>query len=645
MNVMKKTIILLAFFLTTFVHSQEKKIQEANSEYDKLGYMNAVSIFIEVDKNGYGSPDIYKKIADSYYFNGNYIEANKWYEKLINNPEVVEYEYYYRYAQTLKVVPNLELSNYYLALFSKLKDADSRSKQFEDNTNYLNQISKDNGRYEVTSLQVNSKYSDFGVFQFQDQIVFTSSRPNDRPRIDSWTNQPFSSLYVCDVNKLDAKVNPELFFNNNLLFNNESTAVITKDGKTLFFTRNNFKKGKNKKNSKDEVSLKIYKASLINGEWTNIKELSFNSDDYNCAHPALSPDEKTLYFSSNMPGTFGQSDLYKVTLLEDGKFTKPENLGNQINTEGRETFPYLSSENEFYFASDGHLGLGGLDVFISKINNDNTYSKPFNLGNPINSAFDDFSYTIDSKTKIGYFSSNRPNGSGSDDIYKIFEKKSLSEETEKLFVGKVVDALLGTPIENVVVTLLDDAKTIIDKTTTNYSGDFFFKNNYKNNGWYVMYDHESFETKEDYFRNKLQSNNNVVTSLLPKEVKLQDGLDLAKFFSIQNIYFDLDKAEINEKAEKQIAILLYVLQQNPEIKIEIRSHTDSRASAAYNMELSDKRAFATFNWLVGKGINSSRISYKGYGETKLVNDCTDGVPCSEEEHQMNRRSEFIVIKN
>uniref|UniRef100_UPI004049C8F9 OmpA family protein n=1 Tax=Flavobacterium sp. TaxID=239 RepID=UPI004049C8F9 len=150
---------------------------------------------------------------------------------------------------------------------------------------------------------------------------------------------------------------------------------------------------------------------------------------------------------------------------------------------------------------------------------------------------------------------------------------------------------------------------------------------------------------EDYYRNKLKSNSDLITTMLPKEVKLQDGLDLAKFFSIQNIYFDLDKAEINEKAEKQIAILLYVLQQNPEIKIEIRSHTDSRASAAYNMELSDKRAFATFNWLVGKGINSSRISYKGYGETKLVNDCTDGVPCSEEEHQMNRRSEFIVIKN
>lgn len=642
---MKKIIPIVAFFLFFFSFSQERKIKEANSAYEKLGYMNAVSIFIEVDKNGYGSPDIYKKIADSYYFNGNYIEANTWYEKLIKGTDKVDYEYYYRYAQTLKTVPDIELSNYYLGLFSKLKEADSRSKQFEDNTEYLIQIGKDNGRYEVTHLDLNSKYSDFGVFEYQDKIIFTSSRPNEYAKIDSWTNQPFSSLYVAPNNSAKKTPKAELFFNSKLSSNNESTAVITKDGKTLFFTRNNFENKKNKKNSKDEVSLKIYSAKLINGEWSNIIQLPFNSDDFNCAHPALSVDEKFLYFSSNMPGSFGQSDLYKVELMEDGQYGLPQNLGNQINTEGRETFPFLSANNELYFASDGHLGLGGLDIFVSKINSDDSFSKPFNIGNPVNSPFDDFSYVINPDSKIGYFSSNRPKGKGSDDIYKFYEKKTLAEETEKLFVGKVVDALFGTPIENVVVTLFDDAKIIIDKTTTNQDGEFFFRNNYTNNGWYVMYNHDIYEAKEDYYRNKLQSNTNVQTLLLPKEVELRDGLDLAKFFSIQNIYFDLDKYEITENAEKQIAILLYVMQQNPNMKIEIKSHTDSRASKSYNMKLSKNRALATYNWLVNKGIDPSRITAKGYGESMLVNNCSDGVPCSEEEHQMNRRSEFIVIGN
>ncbi|WP_445718833.1 OmpA family protein [Flavobacterium sp.] len=642
---MKKIITSIVVMLFFIGFSQEKKIKEANEAYEKLGYMNAVSIYIEVDKNGYGSPDIYKKIADSYYFNANYIEANKWYQKLIKSSEIVDYEYYYRYAQTLKTVPDIEKSNYYLALFSKLKEADSRAKEYDDNTQYLKQIKTDNGRYEISTLNINSNYSDYGVFEYKERIIFTSTREHNRVKIDSWTNQPFSGLYVSILEKLNRFSSPEFFLNSSFFSSNESTAVITKDGQTLYFTRNNFNRKKNKKNSKDEVSLKIYSAKLHNGNWTDVQELPFNSDDYNCAHPALSSDEKFLYFSSNMPGTLGQSDLFRVAVLPNNTFGVPENLGAEINTEARETFPFLSSDNELYFASNGHLGLGGLDVFVSKINNDDTFSKPFNIGNPINSAFDDFSYSINAQSHIGYFSSNRPGGKGSDDIYKFFEKKSLMEETEKLFVGKVVDALFGFPVENVVVTLFDDAKTIIDKTTTNSTGEFFFKNNYRNKGWYVRYDHEVYETKEDYYRNKLKSNSGLITTMLPKEVKLQDGLDLAKFFSIQNIYFDLDKSEINDKAEKQIAILLYVMQKNPDIKLEIKSHTDSRASKSYNLELSNKRALETSNWLVKNGIDSSRISSKGYGESRLVNHCSDGVKCSEEEHQMNRRSEFIVIGN
>lgn len=633
------TLFMLMLFFIGF--SQEKKIKEANAAYEKLGYMNAVSIYIEVDKNGYGSPDIYKKIADSYYFNANYSEANVWYEKLIKSTEDVDYEYYYRYSQTLKTVPDLEKSNYYYALFSRMKKADSRAQQFEAQSNYLSQIKTDSKRYTISNLEINSAFSDYGVFESKDGIIFTSARASKESKLDSWTKQPFSALYSSKVNASNQFENSESFLKNTIFNSNESTAILTKDGLTLYFTRNNFKKNKQKKNNKDEVSLKIYSARFKNGQWTDVVELSFNSDNYNCAHPTLSPDEKTLYFSSNMPGTLGQSDLYRVAILADGKFGAPENLGATINTEGRETFPFLSAEGELYFASDGHLGLGGLDVFVSKMNEDRSFSKPINLGNPINTAYDDFAYVINSETQIGYLSSNRPGGKGSDDLYTFLENKSVYGQAS-VFSGTLQDALFGTPIANAVVSLFDDSKKMVDKTTTNANGEFVFNNNYTALGWYLTYEHDSYETKEDYLKTTLFSPLKGPISLLPKAVQLKQGVDLAKFFSIQNIYFDLDQWEITPKAEKQIALLLHVLQQNPELKLEIKSHTDSRASAAYNLELSNKRALATLNWLVSKGIAIDRISSRGLGEKEPINHCVDGVSCSEEEHQMNRRSEFIV---
>lgn len=638
MKSLSTLLVLLLFFLG---FSQEKKIKEANAAYAKLGYMNAVSIYIEVDKNGYGSPDIYKKIADSYYFNANYPEANIWYEKLIKSTEDVDYEYYYRYSQTLKTVPDLEKSNYYYALFSRLKKADSRAQQFEAQSNYLSQITTDSERYTVSLLEINSSFSDYGVFESKEGILFTSTRADENAKIDTWTQQPFSGLFSSKLDSSHSFKNPEAFLKNTIFNSNESTAILTKDGLTLYFTRNNFKKNQQKKNAKDEVSLKIYTAHFKNGKWTDVMELPFNSDYYNCAHPALSADEKTLYFTSNMPGTMGQSDLYRVAILENGTFGTPENLGNTINTEGRETFPFLSATGELYFASDGHLGLGGLDVFVSKKNEDASFSKPINLGNPINTAYDDFAYVLNSETRVGYFSSNRPGGKGSDDLYTFLENKSVYGQAS-VFSGTLQDALFGTPIANAVVSLFDDSKKMVDKTTTNANGEFIFNNNYTTLGWYLTYEHASYETKEDYLKTTLFSPLKGPISLLPKAVQLKQGVDLAKFFSIQNIYFDLDQWEITPKAEKQIALLLHVLQQNPELKLEIKSHTDSRASAAYNLELSNKRALATLNWLVSKGIAIDRISSRGLGEKEPINHCVDGVSCSEEEHQMNRRSEFIV---
>ncbi|AOC96989.1 Outer membrane porin F precursor [Flavobacterium anhuiense] len=459
-------------------------------------------------------------------------------------------------------------------------------------------------------------------------------------RKHKWTGEYFTNIYNASIDVATGA--PSKAHRIKSLLNSrfhESTIVFTKDGKTAYFTRNNFIDGKKGKDDNKFTLIKIYKADFDNEKFSNIIALPFTSDNYTTAHPALSPDEKTLYFTSDMPGTIGQSDIYKVSVKGNGSFGSPENLGASINTEGKETFPYVTSENEIYFASDGHPGLGGLDVFVGQIENNGTISNIQNLGNDVNSPKDDFAYSIDPLSRQGYFSSNKDGGQGSDDIYKFTEIRQLKCLQE--LNGVITDSQSGVVLPGTELTLYENQK-IIKSTISNSSGEYTFAVECGKN-YMVRAQKIEYETKEELVTIGKVSGKTSLPIALDKSVcKVTVGDDLGKCFGIKMIYFDLDKYNIRTEAAIDLEKILDVLNQHPNMKLDIRSHTDSRASHQYNLRLSDQRAKATLNWLIKNGVAPNRLTAKGYGETDLINKCVDNVPCTEEEHQANRRSEFII---
>lgn len=363
----------------------------------------------------------------------------------------------------------------------------------------------------------------------------------------------------------------------------------------------------------------------------------FNSDNYSCAHPALSVDEKELYFSSNQPGTIGMSDIYKVTILENDTYGTPENLGAKINTEGRETFPFITNDNVLIFASDARAGLGGLDLYYVHLDSENKEVKTF--GAPINSPQDDFGLIYKEAVKEGFFTSNRTEDNlGKDDIYSF---KSL--ELPKIFKVKasVIEEATSIPV-GAEVNLLDENKNPIGKYTANNEGKLQIADLEQGKTYFVSIVHPNFEPYETSVT-YLSKETEQVFKLKKKELELSE-VDLAKILGIRIIYFDLDKHFIRKDAALELQKIANIMKEYPQMKIDVRSHTDSRNAAAYNQKLSQRRADATRAWLIKQGIAPERLTATGYGESKLMNQCADGVKCSEAEHQANRRSEFIIIE-
>ena len=637
---MKNYILLFLIIVNVFSfdsYAQQSKINAADKKYDNYAYIDAIKTYEKVANKGYKSEDMFKKLGNSYYFNSNFEGASKWYGELFAMNTSVEPEYYYRYAQSLRAIGQTELANKMMDEFAtKFKD-DIRSKLYNENVNYLDQIKANSGRYDIENAGINSKYSDYGTFVHDNKIYFSSARDtgNFSKRKHKWTGEYFTNLYIADVDSSKVK---KFKTNLNTKFH-EASPVFTKDGKTVYFTRNNYVDGKKGKDEEKTTLIKIYKATLENGKWTNITAVPFDSDNYSTAHPALSPDEKTLYFASDMPGTLGQSDLYQVSINSDGSYGTPVNMGKTINTEGKETFPFVTDENEIYFSSDGRPGLGGLDVFAGKIEKDGTISDIQNVGADINSPKDDFAYVIDPVSRKGYFSSNKEGGQGSDDIYKFIENKALRCVQE--LSGAITDAETAVILPGAKVSLYDN-QTVLNTTIADDNGIYKFPVDCGKT-YNVRAEKEEYETKEVSITiGKLSGKTSLPIALTKNTCRVTIGDDLGTCFGIKMIYFDLDKSNIRTEAAIDLEKILVVLNENPGMKLDIRSHTDSRATFKYNEALSDRRAKSTIEWLIKNGVAAKRLTGKGYGETQLVNKCADDVPCTEAEHQENRRSEFII---
>lgn len=627
-----------------------KKEVKGNKEYDKLAFADAIKTYEKMYKDGSKSSDMLYKLGNAYYFNAELEKANKWYSELYTTNAKLEAEFYYRFAQTLKAVKDYTTSDVVMGKFSQQSGTDNRAKLFLKNRDYLDKIKRNSGRYKIENAGINSKYSDYGTAFNGKEVVFSSARDtgNFYKRIHTWTGQYFTNLYSSPiledytlgaVAKFGKKLNTKF---------HEDTPAFTKDGKTVYFTRNDYLEQRGY--SAEKVTLlKIFKATVDqDGQWNNITPLSFTSDNYQAAHPALSADEKTLFFASDMPGTRGQSDLYKVKINDDGGFGKVENLGDAINTEGRETYPFISDDNELYFASDGQPGLGGLDIYVTKIPKDgsNNFKEVLNLGEEANSSKDDFALIIDSKTKIGFLSSNRDGGQGNDDIYKFAEIKPIW--CEQVLIGLISDEATQATLPNTTVQLLDESFNKINETVSDAQGKYQFLTIECGKKYYLRASIEGYIIKEVAVSIATETGKTILNIDLKKvEIKKETltvkvGDDLAKTLNISMIYFDLSKSLIRPDAAVELTKTLNVMLQSPTMTIDIRSHTDSRDTANRNTDLSKRRNKSTIAWLVKNGIAAKRITGRGYGESRLINRCKDGVKCSEAEHQRNRRSEFIV---
>ncbi|WP_036496843.1 OmpA family protein [Myroides odoratimimus] len=651
---MRKEILWSIFLLMGLgVYGQKVIEKKADKIYEVQAYVNAIKIYEKLASKGYMNADMLRKLGNSYYFNGKLVEANRWYGELFEGEyedkgkEIIASEYYYRYAQTLRSIQDYEKSNQMMEVFSVLEKQDSRARLFTSTKDsYLEDIEKNSNGFELTNLSVNSPYSDFGAAIWRNQFVYTSARETEYKtgkELHEWTNESYTALFRSRMNPdrtyeeshrllpgMDARVN-------------EATAIFTEDGKTMYFTRNNTTaNGKRKLNKNRTALLKIYKATLSeDNQWENIVDLPFNSDNFSTANPALSPDEKWLYFSSDREGTVGQSDIFRVPIYENGDFGRVENLGTKINTEGRETFPFISKDWVLFFSSDGHPGLGGLDVFAVQIDANGSIGDIKNMGAPINSSADDFGMYINTEKNQGYVSSNRAKGVGGDDIYFFTEK--LCYQVVK---GKVLDIDTNEALANAKITLYDSAYKEIQEVITDENGNYRIDNLLCGEKYRLKTEVLDYNTEENIIHltkePNLVVNTNIVLEKTEKPLSKDD--DLFKILNLQPIYFDYDKAFIRPDAAIEIMKVVEVLKLYPTMKIDVRSHTDSRGNDQYNLKLSDRRAKATVEWITAQGVDQKQVTGKGYGETQLLNHCSNGVNCSDEEHQLNRRSEFIVTE-
>ncbi|WP_161433341.1 carboxypeptidase-like regulatory domain-containing protein [Poritiphilus flavus] len=453
------------------VSAQENRLKKANKDYEELAFPDATSIYLKIAESGFKSEELFQKLGNNYYFNAKYADALKWYAELLdlnNSPE--DPIYLLRYSQTLKALGHNKESEIMYNRFQERilgEDANySTDAQF-----YLNLIADNSNRYTLQPLTINTDKVEFGATVLGDKLIYTAAGEMSGPvkRIHSWTNEIFYDFYQAKIEENGNLGKAEKMPGNLNSRYNESSVVFTKDGNTAYFTRNNTTpKSKKVKGRKD--NLKIYRATKVNDKWKNIEDLSINSDIYSNAHPALSPDERSLFFASNMPGSLGQTDIFMVEINADGSLSEPENLGPGINTRGRESFPFVSGDQELYFSSDGHFGLGSYDVFYVDLTAKT--HQIINLGKPINSSFDDFAFWIDNKTHQGYFSSNRQGGKGQDDIYRFTEIIPIKKAISNTISGKVTDEKTGEPQEGVTITFRDMENNILASVTTDESGSY-----------------------------------------------------------------------------------------------------------------------------------------------------------------------------
>ena len=725
---MKRTVLVCAMALVAFSVSAQKSPKELKAEkhFNNYSYHKAIDKYEELD--GLSTEGV-RNLGDAYRYTNKTEKAEEQYAIVASATDNTA-EDLFMYAEILKMNGKHSEADNWMKKFHDRASGDTRGEQYANNLGAYTKLKKDEGRFAIKNLDVNSEQEDFGAAFYKNQVVFASSREGTKSvrRKWNWNRLPFLDLYVGDKNEENELSNLEQL---NKKINNkyhEGPATFSADGNYMVFTRNNYKG----KSSDGVIKLQLFQTTYNGEKWSEATALPFNSNEHSVGHASLSADGNTLYFASDMEGGKGGVDIYMAEKKSDGSWGDAKNV-EAINTEGNEMFPFIHQDGLLFFSSDGHVGLGGLDVFVTKIKEDGGYSKIKNAGFPVNGEQDDFSFILDQNQKMGYFSSNREGGKGDDDLYsfkmlkpftfgktlkgttkdkqggivpgatvvlkdnegnevgtvttdengnytftvepdkdfvlggtkdKYFdgEQEATSKTEDDVIVADLIlekdpglslyalitDKKSGEPLEGVTLTIVDNMTGTQEQITTPTTGDYrkpLIDKKLNDRGSYNL-----TLQKEGYFSKTVTYNtefnkegqydvHGTLDLGMDPEVK-----DLTELVKINPINFDLNKYNIRPDAAAELDKIVDIMNKYPGMEVELGSHTDCRGSDYYNKVLSDKRAKASAKYIQSKITDPDRIYGKGYGETRLLNHCKNGVQCSEEEHALNRRTEFKVIK-
>jgi len=625
------SIFIITLLSSAILTAQSNETKRADKHFNKYEFVEAATDYLKLVTDGKADTYVYSQLAESYFNVFNTVEAEKWYAKALetsSEPEMV-----YNYSQMLKANGKYEESNTQLDLFASMRPADHRATAFRENPNYLPKILEKGKRFNVQNLAINSEVSDFGGTLKNGKLYITSARNSNR-KTYGWNEEPFLDIYTAYVNDDGEFQTPSIIEQNINTKYHEGTVSFSPDGNTMYFSRESFYEKVYERDSitKYKISvLNLYKSINQEGQWSEAEALSLNGDSYSVKNPSVSADGKTLYFASDKTGGYGNFDIYSAPIDENGSVGDATNLGQKLNTEGQEMFPFISANNTLYFSSNGHLGLGGLDVFFAKIV-DGKVGPIRNIGIPVNGNADDFAFSINEETEEGFVSSNREGGVGSDDIYSI---KKIQPICDVLVSVTVKDSKTGLILVGAAVSIQDADGNIFGTKTSNTEGvvEYIIECNI---------DTKLVGSKIDY-----ESGFTLVAGTSEEEVSADllltpiDEIILANKVILNPIYFDFDKSNINAQAAFELDKLVQLMNKYKSIVLSAESHTDSRGSASYNLSLSERRAMTTAQYVISKGIDASRITGEGKGETMPSVDC--GGRCTEEEHQLNRRSEFLIL--
>ena len=644
---MNKLYIILVCMAVS-VASAQSKLKRAERLYKQYSYSEAARLYDEALANkGNPGAETLKMAGDSHYNVGQKREALRYYQMLYDlQGSTMPGDYFIRYSESIKATLDYAKADKVTRDYLTAKNDNALMAKYALQKRQMDSLAKEKTLYTVKVLDVNSNKSDFGTSFYGQKIVYASAKDTTKynEKLYNWNQQPFLDLYVAERNVNDGSLlNVQPFLVDAMTKYHDAAAAFSPDLKMVYYTRNIVKNNKKLVNDKSGTNqFKIVRAPLQeDGKVGKLEDLHFNNNAYSTGHPSVSSDGKWLFFASDMPGGQGGSDLYVAEIDAAGTVGPAKNLGAMINTPGEEMFPFFNN-GMLYFASNGHFGWGGLDLYESKMSGDMAFSEPKNLGAPINSNKDDFAYIVDAEDKSGYFSSNREMGKGDDDIYYFTKAKAPCDE---LISGKVTNAKSKLPIAGATVSVTDLMDADVSSATTDGNGDYVVKvpcgKTYK-----------VAATKANHSREEKQleigKKNGNQTKDVNFELTNYDDLvtkkDNVEKITVNPIYFEYDKWEITDLASVELDKVVFAMTKFPHLRIKIESHTDARGKDKYNLKLSDNRAKSTRDYIISKGIDASRIeSAIGYGESRLTNRCKNGVKCTEAQHLANRRSDFIVI--